>query len=50
MNPAWADLQAKCDALVEKWREQGCVDLCDGFVDVREEHDPIGGSVLEEVA
>lgn len=49
-NQTWADLQSKCDELVAQWREQGCVDLTDGFIDIRNEHDPITGTVLEDVA
>lgn len=49
MNPAWQDLQAKCDELVARWRDGCVVDLTTtAFVDVRDEHDPISGVVLEE--
>ena len=46
----WQDLQAKCDELVRQWRDGITVDLTAGYVDVTEDHDPVGGGVLEEVA
>lgn len=49
MNPAWQDLQAKCDELVAQWRVGCPVDLTTtAFVDVRDEHDPITARPLEE--
>lgn len=44
----YARLQADALALVEEWREQGCIDLTAGVIDIRDEHDPISAAVLEE--
>lgn len=49
MNPAWLDLQAKCDELVRQWQDGCAIDLTTtGFVDLTDDHDPISGTVLEE--
>lgn len=49
MNPAWQDLQAKCDELVARWRDSPDLTTT-GFVDLTQEHDPVTATVLEEVA
>lgn len=44
LTPNWLALQWACDHLLAG------VDLTAGFVDVRDEHDPVSGNVLEDTA